>query len=139
MRRRHFFGVSKRASSLAECHDDPVPYLIKRVYDDPVPEDGLRILVDRLWPRGVSKERAALDVWLKDIAPSADLRHWFSHRPDRFAEFSRRYVAELHANPAVDELRRLADENETVTLLYSTKNRALSHAPVLVEFMESPS
>lgn len=116
-----------------------MPYLIKRVYDDPAPEDGLRILVDRLWPRGVSKERAALDVWLKDIAPSTDLRTWFSHRPDHFAEFSRRYIAELHANPAVEELRRLADENGTVTLLHSTKNRALSHVPVLVEFMESPS
>ena len=75
----------------------------KRVYEWPEPTDGFRVLVDRLWPRGLSKDDAALDLWAKDVAPSSMLRSWFAHREDRFADFPARYVAELDKNPAVDE------------------------------------
>ena len=83
-------------------------FLVKRVYDAPASGDGFRVLVDRLWPRGLSKEHAALDLWLKDVAPSPELRTWFDHREDRFAAFSKRYVAELGSNAAVDRLREAA-------------------------------
>lgn len=77
---------------------------IKRIYEEPTASDGYRVLVDRLWPRGMTKERAALDLWLKDVAPSPLLRKWFSHDPAKFAEFRMRYIAELDANAAVDNL-----------------------------------
>jgi uncharacterized protein YeaO (DUF488 family) len=80
---------------------------IKRAYDDAEPSDGTRILIDRLWPRGVSKEVAHLDLWLKEIAPSTELRQWFAHDPARWAEFQRRYRKELSANP--EAIRQLAD------------------------------
>jgi uncharacterized protein YeaO (DUF488 family) len=103
----------------------------KRIYEDPEPDDGYRVLVDRLWPRGVSKDRAALDQWLKEVAPSPELRTWFDHRADRFAEFARRYTAELDANPAVAELRTLLDTHPTVTLLYGARDAEINHAVVL--------
>lgn len=105
----------------------------KRIYEDPVPDDGYRVLVDRLWPRGVSKDRAALDGWLKDVAPSPELRTWFAHRADRFAEFAARYTVELDANPAVAELRALLRTNETVTLLYGARDARVNHAVVLAD------
>ena len=110
---------------------------IKRIYDAPSRTDGFRVLVDRLWPRGVSKERAALDLWLKDIAPSVSLRTWFGHKPERFAEFGERYAAELSSNPAVVELRALAARHTTVTLLYAAKSPAVNHAAVLKKFLEN--
>ncbi|MET4782689.1 DUF488 family protein [Glaciihabitans sp. UYNi722] len=110
-------------------------FLTKRIYDEVSPADGYRVLVDRLWPRGVSKERAALDRWLKDVAPSADLRIWFDHRTDRFAEFSARYAAELDENSAVDELRDISLTHPTVTLLYGAKNPEINHAAVLARFL----
>ena len=83
----------------------------KRVYDPPSPDDGFRVLVDRLWPRGVTKQAAALDLWAKDVAPSPDLRKEFNHRPERFAEFTRHYLSELSKNPAVTAFRdRQTDE-----------------------------
>ena len=103
----------------------------KRIYDDPAPDDGYRVLVDRLWPRGVSKDRAVLDRWLKDVAPSPELRTWFDHRADRFAEFTERYTAELDTNPAVDELRALVGTHPTVTLLYGARDARVNHAVVL--------
>jgi len=109
---------------------------IKRIYDEPAASDGMRVLVDRLWPRGVSKERAALDVWLKDIAPSPDLRVWFDHKPERFAEFSARYADELSHNPAVTTLEELAGKTSNLTLLYAAKDPAINHAVVLQEFLE---
>lgn len=104
---------------------------IKRIYEDPAPDDGYRVLVDRLWPRGVSKDRAALDEWLKEVAPSPELRTWFDHRADRFAEFAQRYTAELDTNPAVAELRELLGTNPTVTLLYGARDAEINHAVVL--------
>ena len=106
---------------------------IKRVYEAPAGSDGTRVLVDRLWPRGLSKERAAIDTWLKEVAPSPELRAWFGHRPERFAEFRRRYMAELAANPAVGMLETLAAKGGTVTLLYGAKDTADNNAVVLQE------
>ena len=102
----------------------------KRIYEPAVPADGTRILVDRLWPRGVSKARAKLALWMKDVAPSPNLRVWFDHRPERFKEFGRRYKRELARNPAVGELRKLARRGR-VTLLYGARDPKINHAVVL--------
>jgi uncharacterized protein YeaO (DUF488 family) len=110
-------------------------FALKRVYDDPAPSDGFRVLVDRLWPRGVSKSRAALDLWLKEIAPSPDLRIWFNHDPARFEEFSARYQAELDTNSAVGELRALAAEHPHITLLYAAHDPEINHAQVLKQYL----
>jgi len=107
---------------------------IKRVYDAPAEDDGERILVDRIWPRGLSKEQAALSSWLKEIAPSTELRKWFGHDPERFAEFSRRYRAEIDANPdAAAELRRHIAAGK-VTLLYAAHDADHNNARVLAEY-----
>ncbi|HZW09322.1 MAG TPA: DUF488 domain-containing protein [Phycisphaerales bacterium] len=111
---------------------------IKRIYDDPSPEDGLRVLVDRLWPRGMSKERAKVDLWLKEVSPSADLRVWFGHDPEKWGEFRKRYRAELAGGAALDELRTLVREHsgrgkQGVTLLYGAKVTDNNHAIVLRE------
>jgi uncharacterized protein YeaO (DUF488 family) len=113
----------------------PVPVRIKRIYDDPDPEDGFRILVDRLWPRGVSKERAAVELWLKEVAPSSELRTWFGHRSERFTDFAGRYANELDGNPAVGRLRGILTSNETVTLLYGAKDESVNHAVVLADYL----
>jgi uncharacterized protein YeaO (DUF488 family) len=108
---------------------------IRRVYDPPERGDGARVLVDRLWPRGLSKDKAGLAAWLKDIAPSAELRAWFGHDPERFAEFSRRYRAELAGNEAaVDELRSLIAKGP-VTLLYGAHDEAHNNAVVLADWL----
>lgn len=109
---------------------------IKRIYDDPAADDGTRVLVDRLWPRGISKERAALDLWLKDIAPSPELRIWFDHKPERFAEFSVRYHDELSHNPAVTTLEGLIGKAPNLTLLYAAKDPTINQAVVLQRFLE---
>lgn len=101
---------------------------IKRVYDKPAETDGTRILVDRLWPRGLSKRKAALDGWNKDVAPSPALRKWFGHRPERFTEFAKRYRAELKDNDAVTELRATKGK---LTLLHGAKDTKINHAIVL--------
>ena len=108
---------------------------IKRAYDDAEASDGYRILVDRLWPRGVSKERAALDEHLKEIAPSPDLRTWWDHDPDRLDEFAKRYRSELDDNPAVDDLRRHVADHEVVTLVYGAKDPDINHARVLRDYL----
>lgn len=106
---------------------------IKRVYDDAAPADGFRVLVDRLWPRGVSRDRARLDAWARDIAPSTALRKWYKHDPERWDEFKRRYRAELAGNPGLDELRELLRGQPVVTLLYGARTGELNHAVVLRE------
>jgi uncharacterized protein YeaO (DUF488 family) len=109
--------------------------LLKRAYDPAEPRDGYRVLVDRLWPRGVSKERAHLDEWARELAPSAELRTWFGHDPDRFAEFERRYRAELAAHDEkLDELRRRAREG-TLTLVYGARDEEHNDAVVLAELV----
>lgn len=105
---------------------------IKRVYEPPSPDDGQRILVDRLWPRGVSKAKARLDGWMKEVAPSDELRRWFGHKPERWAEFRRRYMKELKGNPGLQTLRDLAAEGP-VTLLYGARDTDHNEAVVLAE------
>ncbi|MCZ2403949.1 DUF488 family protein [Paenarthrobacter sp. Z7-10] len=111
---------------------------IRRVYDDggaPAAESGFRVLVDRLWPRGVSKERAAVDLWLKEVAPSTELRKAFHHEGAAFDDFARRYRAELEGNPAVQELRQVAAEHAEVVLLFSAKDPAQNQAAVLRDYL----
>jgi uncharacterized protein YeaO (DUF488 family) len=110
---------------------------LRRVYDDLVPDDGVRVLVDRVWPRGLTKAAVHLDEWATDIAPSTPLRRWYGHRPERFTEFRRRYLIELRdGQPAatVLRLRKLAD-TRTVTLLTATKDVEFSHAAVLIDLL----
>ena len=108
---------------------------VKRAYEPAAASDGYRVLIDRLWPRGVSRDRAALDEWLRELAPSVALRRWFGHDPSRFEEFRRRYIAELrHARPRLTELRRRAIEG-TVTLVYSARDTEHNDAVVLAEVL----
>ena len=108
---------------------------IKRVYEQAADEDGIRVLVDRLWPRGVSKERAALSGWLKDVAPSPDLRRWWHHDPDRFEDFARRYRTELDGNPALEDLLSIVREHDRTTLVYAAKDPAVNHALILRDYI----
>ncbi|CAN5405864.1 DUF488 domain-containing protein [soil metagenome] len=110
---------------------------VKRVYAPPAPDDGLRVLVDRIWPRGISKAAAAVDLWLKDVAPSTELRKWFGHEPERMAEFTARYTAELDANPAAAELRGLAVDHDRITLVYSAHDERHNQAVVLAGYLVS--
>ena len=111
------------------------PFVIKRIYEDPADDDGCRVLVDRLWPRGVSKERARLELWLKEIAPSPPLRQEFAHMQERFEDFRAQYEDELADNPAVDQLLELAARHRKVTLLYAARDPEVNHAKVLLEFL----
>jgi uncharacterized protein YeaO (DUF488 family) len=109
---------------------------VKRVYDEPAMDDGFRVLVDRLWPRGIAKDRAAVDLWCKDVAPSTGLRQWFHAAERDFDEFAGRYTAELVDNPAVAELRDVVDREAVVTLLYGAKAPAdRNHAAVLAGYL----
>lgn len=110
---------------------------IKRSYSEPEEIDGYRILVDRLWPRGLTKERAKLDLWFKEIAPTTPLRKWFSHDPEKFSEFSKKYRQELVENEvAVNEAMRLEKEKGTITLIYGAKSETINHAIVLQNFLQ---
>ncbi|MDI6941896.1 DUF488 family protein [Microbacterium barkeri] len=109
---------------------------LKRVYDAAEADDGWRVLVDRLWPRGVSRERAALDAWAKDVAPSPELRTAWHRDPARFEEFAQRYRDELDANPALDELRAALAEHAVVTLVYGARDPEHNHAVVLRDHLE---
>jgi uncharacterized protein YeaO (DUF488 family) len=109
---------------------------LKRVYDAPEESDGTRVLVDRVWPRGVRKDEAALDEWLKDIAPTTELRKWFGHSPDRWERFRYRYEAELAENEeALERLLELCREGD-VTLLYSARNQEYNNAVALKQVLE---
>jgi uncharacterized protein YeaO (DUF488 family) len=112
---------------------------VRRVYDEPEPRDGTRVLVDRIWPRGLTKARAALDEWSKDVAPSDELRKWYSHDPDLFAEFGRRYQLELQdarRAEALAHLRELSQERQ-VTLLTATREPEISEAAVLADLLRT--
>jgi uncharacterized protein YeaO (DUF488 family) len=108
---------------------------IKRIYDPPEPGDGYRVLVDHLWPRGVSRERARLDEWARELAPSDELRKWFDHVPERFAEFRRRYREELAAHPEL--LKRLGERASRgrLTIVYAARDREHNNAAVLAELL----
>ena len=107
----------------------------KRIYDPPDAGDGYRILIDHIWPRGVSRDRACLDEWARELAPSAQLRKWFDHRPDRFAEFRARYRDELIAHASrIDELRRRGTDSR-LTILYAARDREHNNAVVVTELL----
>jgi uncharacterized protein YeaO (DUF488 family) len=109
---------------------------LKRVYEPPGRQDGMRVLVDRIWPRGLTKADAGVDLWLKDVAPSTALRKWFGHDPARWDAFRRRYAAELDRRPdALAQLRSLAQKRR-VTLLYAAKDPAHNHALALKEMLK---
>ncbi|HCY63514.1 MAG TPA: hypothetical protein DHV59_11935 [Oxalobacteraceae bacterium] len=108
---------------------------LKRVYEAPAAADGFRILVDRLWPRGLSKEAAHVDLWLKDAAPSAELRKWFNHEPDKWPPFQARYLEELRQDPGKTAPIREQAGKGTVTLVYGAKDEEHNQALVLKEFL----
>lgn len=110
---------------------------LKRVYESAETDDGCRVLVDRLWPRGIKREAAHIDLWLKEIAPSAALRREYGHRPDRWDDFQREYARELQANTAVGQLRRLAETQQAVTLLFAARNTEQNNAVALRAFLQS--
>ncbi|WP_438492627.1 DUF488 domain-containing protein [Paenibacillus sp. IHBB 3054] len=113
---------------------------LKRIYEEAKPEDGYRILVDRLWPRGISKQEAAIDEWMKEIAPSPELRKWFGHEPGRFAGFTSSYIKELEEDPERGRLAAKIDElvlGHEVTLVYGAKDPVHNHANVLLEWLIS--
>jgi uncharacterized protein YeaO (DUF488 family) len=110
---------------------------IKRAYDPPSSSDGTRVLVDRLWPRGVSKEELKLDMWLKEVAPSPPLRKWFSHDPNRWAEFQRRYIDELKHNAEAWKPIAEAAHEQHVTLVFGSKDLERNNAVVLQKFLSS--
>jgi uncharacterized protein YeaO (DUF488 family) len=109
---------------------------LKRVYEQSAKEDGTRILVDRLWPRGLTKQKANVDIWLKEIAPSTELRKWFHHDPDKWKEFRKRYRLELKGKQEQIELLKTEVKNGTVTLVYGAKDEAHNEAIVLKELLE---
>jgi uncharacterized protein YeaO (DUF488 family) len=126
--------------TVAAQPDESAPgagFAVKRIYSAPASGDGYRVLVDRLWARGLTKDKAAVDEWLKDIAPSNDLRRWYGHDPAKWSEFRRRYAAEL---AAVDDIwRPLLDraKRERVTLLYSSTETEINNAVALREFLQA--
>jgi len=110
---------------------------IKRVYDKPAEEDGTRILVDRLWPRGLTKQKAKVDVWLKDIAPSTELRKWFAHDPEKWKEFIKKYKKELHENKEQAAVLKEYLRQGTVTLVYGARDELHNEALVIKELFSS--
>jgi uncharacterized protein YeaO (DUF488 family) len=117
----------------------PEQVRVRRVYEAPDPADGRRVLVDRLWPRGLSRSRAALDEWLKTVAPSDELRRWYGHEPEKFAAFRQRYEQELRSperSGALDHLRELARQGP-LTLLTATKDAGHSEAAVLADLLRN--
>ena len=109
---------------------------IKRIYDPPAEKDGLRILVDRLWPRGLKKNVARIDEWVKEIAPSIPLRKWFNHEPEKWQAFQLRYEDELKENKAVADFLEQVKINKTVTLLYAAHDEEHNHALILQRFLK---
>lgn len=133
---RASLGCSDRSGRVGAYYVGGMTTLaIKRVQEPADDADGFRVLVDRLWPRGISKERARLGVWLKEAGPSNELRTWFGHDPAKFAEFEKRYRAELDDNDAVDELRSILAEHDTVTLVYGAKDTEHNQAVVLRNYL----
>lgn len=117
-----------------------MPISLKRAYEAPAKEDGLRLLVERLWPRGLTKHKAAIAEWFRDVAPSQDLRKWYGHDPERWPEFRRRYLDELRRNKdEIERLRsRIRQEKRPVTFVYAAKDELRNSAVVLKEYLERP-
>src|SRR5574338_715176 len=109
---------------------------VKRVYEDPAADDGFRVLVDRVWPRGTRREEAHVDAWMREVAPSTQLRHWFNHDPARWSEFLERYRAELAQRPGqLEQLRGLEREHGTLTLVYSARDTEHNQARGLAQIL----
>lgn len=108
---------------------------LRRIYDDPGKDEGVRIFVERLWPRGISKSRAGIDLWARDLAPSAELRKWYSHEPEKWEEFRTRYISELMANPDATKLRKLIEEKGKATFLYASREKERNSASVLRDYI----
>lgn len=109
---------------------------LKRAYEAKEKKDGFRILVDRLWPRGIKKEDMHVDLWLKEIAPSSALRKWFNHDPEKWATFKTKYKAELQQSTSLGELRQLVKKHKTITLVYGAKDEEYNQAVVLKELLD---
>jgi uncharacterized protein YeaO (DUF488 family) len=109
---------------------------VKRIYDPPEPRDGFRTLVDRLWPRGISKEKARVDLWLREIAPSNALRKWYGHDPAKWAQFKSKYLEEIKEKKTEFDLLRQKAKGGTITFLFSSKEEKLNNAAALKEFVE---
>ena len=132
----HPDGIEQTAGGDTSVEGSWTMVKIKRVYDQVSPSDGKRILVDRLWPRGIKKEAAAIDEWLKDIAPSTELRKWYSHDPVKWGEFKKRYKIELKDKIGIIDRLRQESKKRTITLLFSSKATELNNATALKEFIE---
>lgn len=109
---------------------------IYNIYTTPKVAGQFRVLIDRLWPRALNKEKAAIDLWFKEIAPTPELRRWFGHQPEKFDAFSRRYIQELKTNPATDKLAELISDKPNTILLYGAKDSTHNHAVVLKRYLE---
>jgi uncharacterized protein YeaO (DUF488 family) len=114
-----------------------MPLKIKRAYEAATKDDGFRVLVDRIWPRGVSKEEAQINEWLKDIAPSTELRKWFGHDPEKWGEFEKKFRAEIQGNEAAwKQLQEIVQKHRTVTLVYAAKDELHNNAVVLLKMLK---
>jgi uncharacterized protein YeaO (DUF488 family) len=129
--KQYYWYIFRRAKTTHRPGKASVTFRIKRIYEPAEERDGLRILVDRVWPRGISRFGARLTRWDRDVAPTTELRRWFGHRPEHWTEFQRRYRAELAHNSAVAELRKLG-KDQSVTLLYAARDIEHNHARVLL-------
>lgn len=108
---------------------------LKRIYEQPALEDGMRVLVERLWPRGISKEQARIDLWLKEVAPSPELRRWYAHDISRWDEFQRRYRLELENNPEVVRLKQISTQEKKVTFVFAARDAEHSSAQLLKDYL----
>ena len=123
---------------MSDAPQPPATVRVRRIYDPATEQDGLRVLVDRLWPRGMSRSRARIDEWCRHVAPSTALRRWYGHDPERFTEFGRRYRQELGSGEQESALAHLAElaQGRTLTLLTASRDPAISEAAVLAELLE---
>lgn len=124
------------------CKDNHITIImskivIKRIYETPSPQDGYRVLVDRLWPRGISKEHAAVDEWAKELAPSSKLRRWFHHDPELWEDFSEKYLKELNENNESTAFLKRHKDQEKITLVYAAKDEKHIHPIILKKYLES--
>jgi len=119
---------------IGSCKEQDVKISIKRIYEPAAKSDGKRILVDRIWPRGIKKAEAGVDLWLKDVAPSTELRKWFGHDPEKWVAFQKKYKAELKGSPALAELKA-AVKDQSVTLLFAAKDEDHNNAVVLKKIL----
>jgi uncharacterized protein YeaO (DUF488 family) len=132
-------GRLRHLESTAQQSPGPAAVRVRRIYEPVTEQDGVRVLVDRLWPRGMSRSRAEIDEWCRDIAPSTALRRWYAHDPQRFTEFRRRYRRELTTGEQASALLHLAElaKGRTLTLLTASRDPAISEAKVLAELLEN--